>query len=208
MKKKCFVWIVLLLCNIGMTKAQVVKIENGVAITSLNIGKSGYAGTFYPYQMSIGLDYMDRGWYELSSSIGYLRKGSKEDIVFSGPEVGSSIPVSLRYAFDYITLNTTFRVKATTYNDFTFYAGAGPRVDIKVNDGLKASIDGVNVPEEIKIDTRSFILGLKTEVGTYYSFNRCQLGVNFAYLPSFIKPVKGGLKERTFTVGLTVGYVL
>jgi len=209
MKKRSFVWIVLLLCSFGAVKGQVLKIENGVAITSLNIAGQGHEGTFFPYQMSIGLDYMDRGWYGLSSSIGYLRKGSKDDVMISLPEVGYAFNGTVKETFSYITANTTFRIKGTTRDNFTLYAGLGPRLDLKISDGVKwPKIDGLD-PGSTDLDGRSLIIGLKTEVGVNYNFNRYQVGLNFSYLPSFNKPMPGGVvKERTFTAGIVLGYVL
>lgn len=207
MKKSRILWIILLLCNIGLTKAQVLKLENGFAISSTKIPHTDYNKNIYPYQVSIGLDYMDRGWYDLSSSVGYLRKGSKD--IIHVPSVIGIDAYPFTYNFDYITLNTTFRIKKTTHDHFTFYAGAGPRADIRLDSRLKGPGAQFFFPSDQDFEGRSLIIGLKTEVGIYYQFSRYQLGVNFSYLPSFNRPLgQGGMKERTFTGGVVLGYVL
>lgn len=70
MKEKRCVWMVfVLLCLMGPGRAQVITIENGVSVAKL---KKGYDGqNLYPYQMSLGMEYMDRGRYNLSSQIGF-----------------------------------------------------------------------------------------------------------------------------------------
>ena len=81
MKIKSCAWLVcLILCLPIMMKAQVLKIENGMAFSSLvNEGEDLFDKSLSSYQMSIGLDYLDQGWYALSSNVGYLRKGGSFD---------------------------------------------------------------------------------------------------------------------------------
>ena len=81
MKIKSCAWLVcLILCLPIMMKAQVLKIENGMAFSSLvNKGEDLFDKSLSSYQMSIGLDYLDQGWYALSSNVGYLRKGGSFD---------------------------------------------------------------------------------------------------------------------------------
>lgn len=70
MKIKSCAWLVcLILCLPIMMKAQVLKIENGMAFSSLvNEGEDLFDKSLSSYQMSIGLDYLDQGWYALSSN--------------------------------------------------------------------------------------------------------------------------------------------
>lgn len=206
MKKIGFVWIILLICNISAVKAQVIKIENGVSISSLNESSLGYQGTLTSYQMSVGIDYLDRGWYGLSSSIGYLRKGSKDDIL-SGLMDGAYTTSKWKHTFDYLTLNTTFRVKGITSDKFTLYAGAGPRIDINLKQ--KVTVQGEFSYSDSGPDSRAVIPGLKCEIGMDYYFNRFCVGINAGYLPSFTKMIKHtSLKDRTFTAGVVLGYIL
>ena len=61
MKIKSCAWLVcLILCLPIMMKAQVLKIENGMAFSSLvNKGEDLFDKSLSSYQMSIGLDYLD-----------------------------------------------------------------------------------------------------------------------------------------------------
>lgn len=55
---------------------------------------------------------------------------------------------------------------------------------------------------------QAVVFGLKCEAGFWYDLNEhYRVGANFAYLPSFTN-TWGELKDRTFTVGLSLGYRL
>lgn len=208
MKKRNCIWIVCLL--IGVTtaaKSQVIKIENGISIATQTFKISGgdrFTGeTIHPYQMSIGIEYLNKDWFYLSSSAGYIRKG--EDGILNSAVDGPSLS-TISTAYDYITVNTTFRVYKTTSGGIEFYAGAGPRLDFNINAKLKG--DFLNESLDIE-EANKVIIGLKTEAGINYHFGKMQVGLNFSYLPSFIKPIEDSiLKDRTFTVGLVLGYAL
>lgn len=76
MKKEKCVWLVcILLCFSSMVEGQTITVENGIAISSLR--KSDYDNRVCPYQIAVGYEYADKGWFNLSSSIGYLKKGGK-----------------------------------------------------------------------------------------------------------------------------------
>ena len=188
MKIKSCAWLVCLILCLPITmKAQVLKIENGMAFSSLvNEGEDLFDKSLSSYQMSIGLDYLDQGWYALSSNVGYLRKGGSFDFYEATDPGLNMLKRNMKYMFDYITLNTTFRVKTLSDSGWNFYAGVGPRVDVNV-----------------------IIVGLKCETGVNYNFDRYLLGLNVSYLPSFIKPNKDFIAhDRTFTVGILLGYRL
>ena len=62
MKIKSCAWLVCLILCLPITmKAQVLKIENGMAFSSLvNEGEDLFDKSLSSYQMSIGLDYLDQ----------------------------------------------------------------------------------------------------------------------------------------------------
>lgn len=204
MRKRKIMWLVIVLVFLALNvKAQVIKIENGFAITDLKI-KNSSNDWVYPYQVSLGLDYMDREWYGLSSQIGFLRKGTGGIINRTGEwgEAGTEHKLQL----DYLTMNTTFRIKTPSVKTFVGYLGCGPRVDVFLKGRMKPNVSDFEVKGMHKL-----IAGLKVEAGFYGQFDRMQVGLNFGYLPSFVKPYGGknsGIKDRTFTLGLVVGYVL
>lgn len=212
MKTKGCVWLIgLLLCFVWTGKAQVIKLEGGVALAGMvNRGANMYEKLLVPFQVSAGIDYMDRGWYELSSSIGYLRKGGTDDVSIMdgvGHYVGDA---RLKLKLDYLTVNTTFRIKKVSQDKYTFYAGIGPRIDfgLKGRAGTNSKLDNIAGYGKVS-NLRTVIVGLKCEAGINYKIDRYILGANISYLPSFMKPVTYDfLRDRTFTLGVVLGYVL
>jgi len=206
-KNNCILVICLLVCISTSIKSQVLKIENGIAFANQVMKVSGggkYTGeTIHPYQVSAGIEYMNKDWYYLSSSIGYLRKG--EGGILDSPENGTPYQ-KLTVVHDYITANTTFRAYKSTTSGFEFYAGAGPRLDYI----LKSKFEGKHLEESIELSKgRKVIVGLKGEVGINYRFGKMLTGLNFSYLPSFMKQHKDlNIRDRTFTLGLVLGYVI
>ncbi len=202
-KRKLLFLMSALICLSVVGKAQVIKIENGIAISDLVI-KNSSNDWIYPYQLSLGLDYMDRDWYALSSQIGFLRKGT--DGIINSPVEYGGVGTEHQLQLDYLTMNTTFRVKTPLVNNFWVYAGCGPRIDIFLKGRMKPKVPDFEVKGMHKL-----IAGLKVEAGFYGQFDRMQVGLNFGYLPSFVRPYGGknnDIKDKTFTLGLVLGYVL
>ncbi len=199
MKKSCawFVVIILLYFSVPLS-AQVIKVENGIAITSTKYEDDSF-DTRTPYQVSLGIDYLHNKWYNLSSEIGYITKGSggKVNFLFNP---GENTPYDhYTLSANYITINTTFRLKGDIRKEI-YYIGVGPRVDIKVKDDIHELADYMSA--------KSILYGLKCEIGGIYKINDdILIGLNASYLPSFNKQF-GELRERTFTLGLSIGYRL
>ena len=193
--KRGNVWLVCILLYLSVSaSAQVIKVENGIASTTCRIDGASL-GTMHPYQMAIGIDYWDHSWFDLSSNIGYIAKGSKDKNLPVYKD-GEFTPFTTFYHYaDYLTLNTTFRVKKNIRNE-TYYIGTGPRIDIKLKDHLL-----------LDNSFNTVLYGLKCEAGFIYTVNKIQLGLNAAYLPTFNKQIEE-VRERTFSFGLSIGYIL
>ncbi len=213
MRTRQNLWVVVVLtfafvCNASSTKSQVIKVEHGMALTSLTLKDIDLYKWICPYQTSIGLDYMDKGWYVLSSNIGCIRKGGRDDLYFPG--ITDIVQTEQTIALDYLTLNTTCRIKGTSSDKYTFYAGVGPRLDIllKKHETSNPRMNGSNLSTLPK--GNPLVAGLKCEVGFNYTIiGGYQIGVNAAWLPSFTHCIDGtAVHDRTFTIGLVFGYQL
>lgn len=210
MKKKNCVWLVcMLLCITAIGKAQVVTVENGFAITSMRFSKAGL-DKVYPYQMALGVQYADKGWFNLSSNIGYIRRGSQ--VLFGyNPEPEVSVgDIVMKSKLHYITLNTTFDIKKTSRDGYSFFIGVGPRLDFKLKSTIESYAEfgssSEYEPTKDKLEgIHAVLFGLKCVGGIRKDFGKMQLGLNVAYLPSFTH-LSEGVHDRTFTFGLTLGY--
>lgn len=209
--RSCVCLVCLLLCLSWEGKAQVIKLEGGVALAGVtNKGVDMYERQLVPFQLSAGIDYMDKGWYELSSSIGYLRKGGATDLAIMGNTGSLEEMCKVKLKLDYLTINTTFRIKKTFQDKYVLYAGVGPRVDFALKGRIGADSKTDNFPDNAEVPgVQKVIVGLTCEGGLKYMIDRYMLGVNISYLPSFMNSVKEPiLHDRTFTFGLVLGYVL
>lgn len=208
MKKKSCVWLVCaLLCLTVMGEAQVVTLENGFGIASMRYkGVGQIMEKVHPYHMSLGIQYLDKGWFNLSSNVGYLRRGEqyKDELSPSAWTGGYQV---IGTNLHYLTLNTTFDLKKISRDGYTCFIGVGPRVDFKIK-STEEHYGGENeFSKETANGFHSLVFGLKCVGGIRKDFGNMQLGLNFAYLPSFtrLSPV---ISDRMFTFGLSLGYKL
>jgi len=204
--KRILFAIVLLISFLQVSKSQVIRLENGVAISHI---KDGFERDIYTYQNSLGLDYLDRDWYYLSSNVGYYRAGGE---IYVAQSINDLFLQALY--IDYLTFNTTFNAKVNLSGKCHIYAGVGPRLNVKVSHSAGNNIDLESYNEEflsyIHLNTLDF--GLKTTIGFNYDLGKMALGISASYLPSFTKALKKeeGIrrpgKNSTFTFGLLLGY--
>lgn len=96
--------LMLLFVCLTTAEAQVLKVESGVAFA-----KASYNKAFHPFYISAGMDYLDRGWFNLSSMVGVSRHGYKNDLVI-GDADGNLIPANNIRSGTYLTLTTLFDV--------------------------------------------------------------------------------------------------
>lgn len=174
MKKKSCVWLVcVLLCLASVGKAQVITLENGFAITSLRSGIG--LDKVYPYQVALGMQYADKGWFNLSSNIGYLRRGAQVELASSYVDYDEQI--IMKSKLHYITLNTTFDIKKTSRDGYTFFVGAGPRLDFNLKSTIEMYADYSGPsdfePTKEKLDgIHTVLFGLKCVGGIRKDFGK------------------------------------
>ena len=165
--------------------AQQIYIENGVSISS--IGKSEYESS---YQVSLGINYLHRKNYFLTTNIGYISKGGR---FYYTDDNNQDKFINNKY----ITLSVLFNL-SKQLNNSLLYLGLGPRYDIRVNSN--------NTPKEFNWSKRS-LLGLKINTGFSYLFSDFIIGFDLSYLPTFTNYlINSSAKDNTFTVGCRIGF--
>lgn len=193
--------------------AQSLRVEGGFGISSLRNWSVPvdadipdlFENKIYPFQFAVGVAYLDRGWFHLSSNIGVMRKGGKDKVY--NYDLGSGTAVSeddWTYAGTFLTLNTLFDVKKTSYDGYTFYAGVGPSLNIKLGEGEES--DGFESDMGNFSDRFCPVnLGLRCELGIKKQFGRTAIGLVAAYHPTLTHLIKeSDVKDRTFTIGITL----
>lgn len=219
MKNKSSVWLVVLLfLFVATANGQMLKVEGGMAFSKLRTqglnGNQFFDKSVKPFQMSVGVEYLDKEHFNLSSSIGYFRTGGKDEIIMAGGD-GEILNSNFEYKYliDYLTVNTLFNIRKTD-NRTTYYIGVGPRLDFKLGSSKNVNQDLENA-DELMPEVNTVIFGLKCEAGFWYDLSdKFRIGANVGYLPSFTKawtsPVASDvtMTTRSFTLGVSLGYVL
>ena len=183
------------------TMAQCLKIDNGVTLSAFSNDK-GLAildTRIANYAISVGLDYLEKDWYSLSSQIGYLRVGGEQVVYNVSPEIGDIIEQK-----NYIHFNTTFRPRLDISN-VSFFIGIGPTFDILADN--KNAYNSFFQGYQYK-DVR---VGGKAEIGVIHEQERFRLGIVGGYLRNFSPTAETKfltIYNHAFTAAITAGYRL
>jgi len=208
---------------IGLTFAillngQTIKIQGGTSISTLDWKLKGinvdpfYNETLIGYSVFAGLDYFDKQYFNLSSNIGMIRKGGKDEIVLtdqSGELTGQTI--TEKPTLDYLSINTMIDLKYRIKETVSPFISFGPRFDYLVSSSKQ--FDSLEDIDELKSTSFGLILG----GGLKYDISNLQFGLRADYYLDFTKVADwtientgngGEVTVNTFTINLTIGYRL
>jgi hypothetical protein len=163
---------------------------------------------------SLGIEYWDNTYFNLSSSLGFIQKGGKDSIqiVFGPPE---PIPLTFyKLKLNYVTFNTCAIVKIPFRDVIIPYLLAGPRIDYLVS--YKEDVPVIKGYEDVdKVNCLSY--GFITGAGIKYKLDKIQVGVVFNYLINLNNLVDfkwtsdGPLRkfsDNTFSLNFQIGHKL
>jgi hypothetical protein len=200
---------------------QVLKVQAGISVSSLQ-ARLEYrgdvlTGEYAPlvgHSFFVGLDYLNKKYYSLSSNIGVVRKGSTEEYQKVNEE-GEWVDATRRQTLDYFSINTTADFKYPIGDRITPFVSVGPRIDIlldeeyselMISEGYKKG-DGLN----------SYNYGLLLGCGTNYNFSKFYIGLRGDYYlnaknvvdsPERYNYASYEAKDKTFTVNMVFGLKL
>jgi len=215
--EKLVLIITILLCT-SLTYGQIIKIQGGLSISSIdwelkNINASPiFDDNLLGYSIFAGIDYMDNKYYNLSSNIGLIKKGGKDELqlVDADFEFTGDSKV-MKPTLEYLTLNTLFEVKYSIKEIVSPFISFGPRIDYLVKSSKE--FDSLEEMNELKSISIGMILG----GGLKYDFNKIQFGIRYDYNLNFNKiaewkvetsNISGQITDNTFTINMTIGYKL
>ena len=209
----------LLLIGLTITifaNGQIVKVQGGISISKLDWRVSTFNGGLYDktligYSLFAGIDYFDKQYFNLSSNIGMVRKGGKDEVQYFdqfGSPLGTLI---VKPTLDYLSINTTIDFKYRIKKTIIPFIGLGPRFDYLLN--ASRHFDGLKELDELK----SISIGLILGGGLKYEISNLQFGLRADYYLDFTKianwtiedsGVEGKVSVNTFTINLSIGYRL
>lgn len=204
---KSIVLILLFVFFSNLSYAQVLKLYNGLSVSSNKNELGLLANKYYGYYGAIGIDYLLHDYYYLSSQLGYLGKGGKDHIFVSG----SDTYYDFKTKWNYIHMNTTFRLKTQT-EYFYPYLGIGPKLDILI------SSRNIKTKEGYDLKLNPVSVGGIIELGVVKKIKKMELGLNASYSLNFnnIGDSKNGdldtysykISGHTFLITLSLGCFL
>ena len=201
-----------------LTNGQTLKIQTGTSFSKLDWQLKGvnidpiYDETLIGYSVFAGVDYYDKQYFNLSSNIGMVRKGGKNEIqlTFADGELTNET-FTEKPTLDYLSINTMIDIKYRIKEKVAPFLSLGPRVDFLI----KSSKD-FDVLEELD-GLKKYSIGLLMGGGLKYDFSNLQVGLRADYYLDFTKVADwtiestgngGEVTVNTFTINLTIGYRL
>jgi hypothetical protein len=160
-------------------QAQYLKMEHGFLASNYrnDLGIGFYDEKIRSYALNIGLDYLERKHFYLSSKVGYSEVGGKEnDMFLQGVKVKASYP--------YLLLSTTARA-VLRQDIITYFLGAGPYYNVPLGDGAFVERDPT-----VTLEAKGY-LGALGEAGFHADVQRLRLGVHVEYRHGLMGPVSG-----------------
>ena len=199
--KKLFYYALFLLFS-PVAQAQFIKIDNGVLFSSfrneLKLDILTQRNT--SYATALGIDYLQKKHFYLSSQIGYLQIGGHEkNDALAGTGFGEACEQT-----SFVHLNTQFRYLIFTEKPFSpsFFVSLGPFANIlSGKKAFKSYYQGY--------DFQNLYGGLKTELGITKDFRRLRLGLVGSYLYNLSPTAKSsalGLNSPSYSIMFTLGY--
>ena len=205
--------IIYLIVSTHSSFGQIIKLQAGPSVSNLewsidNITPRGEEKVLVGNSVFLGIDYLEHRHFNLSSHLGYLRKGDRSEITYVDDDGQVFELPSIKVVFDYFSFNTQAEFNFPFKNHLIPFVGAGPRVDylysytkdfsfIEELDDLPTFYYGLNLGGGFKLDYPHWQVGLRSE---YY--------VNISNIAEWVsKDVgKGWINDKTFLINLSVGY--
>jgi hypothetical protein len=203
MKRKIALTTISLLIAASLLNAQIIKVENGIALTSLKGSPIDVLNnTLATYTFALGIDYVSDKIWSLSSGISYMGIGGNENLPVENGSGEFANKIITKAKQDYLLLNTTFRIK-TSKNYRAVYFGVGPSLGISLGDNK------FNNTYFSDYTANNLLYGVKGETGINSTFKNILCGINLAYIHTFndfSQNAHNKFRCSIFTASLTLAY--
>ncbi|BDX39098.1 hypothetical protein CYCD_24530 [Tenuifilaceae bacterium CYCD] len=214
MKKtlKKFICVFTLLLVYSISFGQIVKLQTGTLFSHLNweVGSVNiFNKTIVGHSLFLGVDYYNKKHFNLSSNIGLIKKGGKDEIMYtddSGVIIDSKTDKAL---LEYLSVNTIVDFKYPVNDKLSPFISAGPRLDILID--YNRHFDSLDQLGDLNKLSVGFIVG----GGVKYQLNKLEVGFRIDYYlnlnkvadwPAETNRLSGSVSDRTFTTNFTIGY--
>ncbi len=148
------------------------------------------------------VDYLNFRYFNLNSGVGFVQGGGKEEIAtYGSPYQINNILVKLNF----LTINTSVKLKIPIKEIFEPYINVGPRVDYLLSYSHVSDLFNTNP------DVNKILYGVLAGGGMIFKVKKIQFGIAFDYYLNLNKIVDHQEHDETvsvstFTVNAIVGY--
>lgn len=163
--------------------AQIVNFSAGPTFSKLNwynsfvSNSNPYGERYVGFSSTMGIDYLQKQHFELSSSLGYLQNGGFGSAHGIKPNNEDTI-IDVRTTVSFITTINTARTKIQIGKKMTPFLGLGFRIDYLVS--YNESVGLLDQFDEIN-ELNRIILGIVGEAGLKYDLKKWQFSFRFQY---------------------------
>jgi hypothetical protein len=208
---RCFAALVIFfLTALPPLQAQVLNIQAGASISNLHSSIGGRDYTFLGHTRDdlsafVGMEYLERKYWSISSNVGFVRKGGKESWWNTDSTGRVTSKATATETFDYLSFNTLFNLQYPFKAKWVPYVSIGPRVDFMV--GHTHFFPYFDYPGFLQ--KKSY--GLVAAVGLRYAFSGFLVGIRAEHLYNFNHLVSQDDEinsTHTSIVSVTIGYRL
>lgn len=207
--------ILILFFATSITFSQTIYIQSGVSNSSIDwqifqnlkiFNKSLIGHSFF-----IGVDYLQKKYFNLSCNLGTLRKGGSDVFQYTDEFGNYLFSQTQKATADYISFNTTIDLKYPIKDKFIPFVSLGPRIDflvsnsiefkkLKDNNDLYKLNSGINFGLGIKYKISKFLIGLRGDYLMPFA--------NIADYKTVVGQPDKHIKDKTFLINFIFGYQL
>jgi len=146
--------------HMWIVNAQTLNVKYGKSISHLS--------SYFDYKnevntaLFVGMDFMNKTYFDISSEIGYIKKGGEtvQMTDMGGQHYFDGVDLTLKT----MEINSVFRYKPVRFNKLFLYCGIGPKLDILLSDEYNYEL-----PEYLKQERfRKYTYGIIMSAGTCY----------------------------------------
>lgn len=173
---------------------QVLKLRIGPVLSRIDwyiehTSNSVYNNNYLGYSATLGIEYLHKKFFFLSSDIGFVNNGGKGELLLIPDQINpeNSIYLYPEASLNWLTVNTVAKFKVDFGKQFSAFLGLGPRLDYLIS-----------YKEEVKFmeqfdkagELQKVIYGMISTIGLNYNINRFSIGTEFQYNLAFNKLVE------------------
>ena len=197
--------------------AQTINLQGGPSFSKLDwptpfSDNSVYDQSLIGYSLFLGLEYLNKTYFNLSSSIGLIRKGGKDEFDLTTPTgepTGETIIEKPKLEF--VSINTVIDLKYPATEKLFPFISAGPRFDFLIS--KSEHFDSLDEMKAVNSSAFGFLFG----GGFKYELSKVQIGIRADYYLELNKLAEwpaepgnlgGEVRTKTFTINLMIGYII